>query len=72
MDLTSREYAILELMMRRRGTLVTRAAICEQIYDEASDVFSNVLWTSTWRRCAGSSARPSIHTRRGHGYIIDA
>jgi two-component system, OmpR family, response regulator len=70
-DLTSREYAILELMLRRRGTLVTRAAICEQIYDEASDVFSNVVdvHVAALRRKLGPAL---IHTRRGHGYIIDA
>jgi two-component system, OmpR family, response regulator len=70
-DLTAREYAILELMMRRRGTLVTRTAICEQIYDEASEVYSNVVdvHIASLRRKLGAGL---IQTRRGHGYIIDA
>jgi DNA-binding response OmpR family regulator len=70
-ELTGREYAILELMVRRRGTLVTRAAICAQIYDEASDVFSNVVdvHIAALRRKLGATF---IQTRRGQGYIVDA
>jgi two-component system OmpR family response regulator len=70
-DLTAREYAILELMVRRRGTLVTRDAICAQIYDEASDVLSNVVdvHVAALRRKLGAGF---IQTRRGQGYIVDA
>jgi len=70
-ELTAREYAILELMVRQRGTLVTRSAICEHIYSEASDVFSNVIdvHIAALRRKLGPAV---IHTRRGHGYIVNA
>jgi two-component system OmpR family response regulator len=70
-DLTAREYAILELMVRHRGTLVTRSAICEHIYSEASDVFSNVIdvHIAALRRKLGPTV---IHTRRGQGYIVNA
>ena len=70
-DLTAREYAILELMARQRGTLVTRSAICEHIYSEASDVFSNVIdvHIAALRRKLGPAV---IHTRRGQGYIVNA
>jgi two-component system OmpR family response regulator len=69
--LTAREYAILELLIRQRGTLVTRPAICEHIYDEASDIYSNVVdvHIAALRRKLGPGL---IQTRRGHGYIIDA
>lgn len=70
-DLTAREYAILELMVSQRGTLVTRSAICEHIYSEASDVFSNVIdvHIAALRRKLGPAV---IHTRRGQGYIVNA
>jgi two-component system OmpR family response regulator len=70
-ELTAREYAILELMVRHRGTLVTRSAICEHIYSEASDVFSNVIdvHIAALRRKLGPAV---IHTRRGQGYIVNA
>jgi two-component system OmpR family response regulator len=70
-DLTAREYTILELLVRRRGTLVTRSAICEHLYADEDDVFSNVVdvHVAALRRKLG---RDVIQTRRGHGYIIDA
>ena len=70
-ELTAREYAILELMVRNRGTLVTRSAICEHIYSESSDVFSNVVdvHIAALRRKLGSTL---IQTRRGQGYIVNA
>jgi DNA-binding response OmpR family regulator len=70
-DLTAREYSILELMVRNRGTLVTRSAICEHIYSESSDVFSNVIdvHVAALRRKLGPSL---IQTRRGQGYIVNA
>jgi two-component system, OmpR family, response regulator len=70
-ELTAREYAILELMVRHQGTLVTRSAICEHIYSEASDVFSNVIdvLIAALRRKLGPAV---IQTRRGQGYIVNA
>jgi two-component system OmpR family response regulator len=70
-ELTAREYAILELMVRHRGTLVTRSAICEHIYSESSDVFSNVIdvHIAALRRKLGADV---IQTRRGQGYIVNA
>jgi two-component system OmpR family response regulator len=69
-DLTAREYSILELMVRNRGTLVTRSDICEHIYSESNDVFSNVIdvHIAALRRKLGPSL---IHTRRGQGYIVN-
>ena len=69
-ELTAREYSILELMVRNRGTLVTRSAICEHIFSESSDVFSNVIdvHIAALRRKLGPTV---IHTRRGQGYIVN-
>jgi DNA-binding response OmpR family regulator len=69
-DLTAREYAILELLATRRGVLVTRPIICEHIYDDDTDVLSNVIdvHVAALRRKLGTSL---IQTRRGQGYIID-
>ncbi len=70
-EVTAREYAILEFLLQRRGTLVTRALICDHIYDEQSDVYSNVVdvHVASLRRKLGPTL---IQTRRGLGYIIDA
>ena len=70
-ELTAREFAILELLTRSRGTVVARATVCEHIYNEEADVLSNVVdvHVAALRRKLGSEV---IRTRRGEGYIIDA
>jgi two-component system OmpR family response regulator len=69
-ELTAREYAILELLARRKGTVVTRSAIYDHVYDEHEDTLSNVIdvFVAALRRKIGSDV---IRTRRGHGYVID-
>lgn len=69
-DLTAREYAILELLAHRRGALVTRRVIQEQLYDDWTDVQSNAVdvHIAALRRKLGPGV---IETRRGHGYMID-
>jgi two-component system OmpR family response regulator len=69
-ELTAREYAILELLARRKGTVVTRSVIYDHVYDEHEDTLSNVIdvFVATLRRKIGADV---IRTRRGHGYVID-
>ena len=70
-DLTAKEYAILEFLARHRGTLVTRTTLCEHLYADEAEIFSNVVdvHVAALRRKLG---RDVIHTRRGQGYIVDA
>jgi DNA-binding response OmpR family regulator len=57
--------------VRNWGTLVTRSAICDHLYSESSDVFSNVVdvHIAALRRKLGPTL---IQTRRGQGYIVNA
>ena len=68
--LTAREYTILELLVRSKGKLVTRSTIFEHIYNEDTDVLSNVVAVhiAALRRKLGMSL---IRTCRGEGYVID-
>lgn len=70
-EITAREFSILELLTRSRGSVVPRAAICAHIYNEETDVLSNVVdvHVAALRRKLGAEL---IRTRRGEGYIIDA
>jgi two-component system OmpR family response regulator len=70
-ELTAKEYALLELLALNRGRLVTRTAIYDHIYDETDDSLSNVVdvYVSNLRRKLGKDV---ITTRRGQGYLIDA
>ena len=68
--LTAKEYALVELLARHRGKIVTRTMIYDHIYDEHDESLSNVVdvYISTLRRKLG---RDFIVTRRGQGYVID-
>jgi len=68
-ELTAREFAILELLTRSRGSVVARSTICEHIYNEDTDVLSNVVdvHVAALRRKLGPGV---IRTRRGEGYLL--
>jgi two-component system OmpR family response regulator len=68
--LTSREFAIFELLLRRRGEVVGRATLHEHLYGQEDEPMSNAIdvHVASLRRKLGSAI---IETRRGHGYLID-
>jgi len=69
LDLTAREYAILEILMRNCGRFVSRARLEEGIYSWGEEVGSNTVevYVSRLRKRFGSAA---IETMRGVGYRI--
>ncbi|MCA9320849.1 MAG: response regulator transcription factor [Planctomycetes bacterium] len=71
LGLTPKEFAILELLAMKRGSVVTRTMIHEHVYDAQDSTTSNVVdvLISTLR---GKIGRGLIHTRRGQGFMIDA
>jgi len=74
-DLTPREYSLLEFLMRRAETIVTRAAIIEGVWDMNFDSLTNVLDVLVNRLRAKVDrpfATPLIHTVRSVGYTLSA
>lgn len=69
--LTPREYALVELLALKRGTLVTRTVLYEHLFDENDDSLSNLIdvHVSNLRKKLG---KDFVKTRRGEGYLIDA
>jgi DNA-binding response OmpR family regulator len=69
-ELTAREYAILEILAQARGRLVSRAMLCEHLYNEDVDIASNVVdvHIAALRKKLGPDL---IKTRRGEGYMIE-
>jgi two-component system OmpR family response regulator len=67
--LTAKEYALLELLVLKRGALVTRTAIYDHIYSDSDETLSNVVdvYVAKLRRKLGHDL---IETRRGEGYRI--
>ena len=73
LDLTPREYALLEFLLRRAGTVVTRSALIEGIWDMNFDSLTNVLEVLV-NRLRGKVDQPFpqklIHTVRYVGYVL--
>jgi two-component system copper resistance phosphate regulon response regulator CusR len=74
-QLTSKEYALLEYLVRRRGDVVGRAEIAEHVWDDSFDPMSNLIevYIQRLRRKIDDGHTPRlIHTRRGAGYSLTA
>ncbi|HUS92351.1 MAG TPA: response regulator transcription factor [Phycisphaerae bacterium] len=72
-DLTPREYALLELLAARAGEVVTRTEIAEHVYAFDAEPDSNVIdvYVGHLRKRLEEGGRPRlIHTRRGVGYVL--
>jgi two-component system OmpR family response regulator len=69
-ELTAREYSLVEFLALHRGEVVTRTQLYEHLFDETEDSFSNLLdvHVSNVRKKLGAEF---IATRRGHGYCIE-
>lgn len=75
LQLTAKEYSLLEYLARRSGQLVTRAEISEHVWDESFDPFSNVIEVYVQRlrrKIDANHPVKLIHTRRGEGYVLAA
>lgn len=73
-DLPPREYALLEFLALRRGTVVSRMEIEEHIYDDHKELMSNVVdaAVSSLRKELRKIGEGSlIKTRQKAGYIIE-
>jgi len=69
--LTAREFALLELLARNRGGVVTRAEMDAQIFDERGDSMSNMLDVYIYK-LRQKFGKERILTRRGMGYQLVA
>ncbi len=72
-DLTAREYALLEFLAMRAGQLVTRTDVWEHVYEFRSEARSNVVDVFIGhlrRKIEGPGLSRLIHTRRGQGYVL--
>ncbi len=72
-DLTSKEYALLEYLMRNPGIVLTRTMIAEHVWDINFDADTNVIdvYINYLRRKIDDGFKKNlIHTIRGRGYIL--
>jgi len=72
-SLTPKEYAILEVLMRAPGEVVTRGQLGEQVWDDQPDGLTNLLDVHVGhlrRKIDRDRAPLLIHTVRGYGYRV--
>lgn len=73
--LTAKEFALLELLMRRHGEVLPRSLIASQVWDMNFDSDTNVIDVAIRRLRAKIDqdfALKLIHTVRGMGYMLEA
>ena len=73
-DLTAKEFALLELLMRRQGEILPRSLIASQVWDMNFDSDTNVVEVAIKRLRAKVDTGDTklIQTVRGMGYVLEA
>lgn len=72
-ELTNKEYALLEMLLRHPGQVYTRTAILESVWGYDFDAGSNVLevyMNFLRKKVDQGAARKLLHTVRGVGYVL--
>lgn len=72
-DLTTKEFQLLEFLMRRPGQVVTRTMLLEGVWNLHFDPQTNItdVHMSRLRNAVDKGfSRPLIHTVRGTGYVL--
>lgn len=74
-ELTAKEFSLLELLMRRQGEVLSRALIASQVWDMNFDSDTNVVEVAVrrLRSKVDDNFEPKlIRTLRGMGYVLEA
>ena len=72
-ELTGKEYSLLEYFMRNMGKVLTRTMIAEHVWDYNFDTFTNVIdvYVNHLRKKIDKNySKKLLHTLRGVGYIM--
>ena len=72
LDLSPKEFAVLECLLAAAGRLVSAEELLERVWDEAADPFTTAVKTTIRRLRAKLGDPPVIHTVREGGYRIGA
>jgi len=69
-ELTAREYRLLEYLASRAGEVVSRADIWSHVYDEHTEPMSNAVDSAICILRKKIEPPALLHTRRGLGYVL--
>jgi DNA-binding response OmpR family regulator len=70
LELSPKEFAVLECLLASAGRLVSAEELLERVWDEAADPFTTAVKTTIRRLRAKLGDPPVVHTERGGGYRI--
>jgi two-component system, OmpR family, copper resistance phosphate regulon response regulator CusR len=74
LDLTAKEFNLLALLLRRRGQILSRTVLAEQVWDMNFDSDTNIVEVAV-RRLRAKLDEPFpaklLHTVRGMGYVLE-
>ncbi|MCA8952117.1 MAG: response regulator transcription factor [Planctomycetes bacterium] len=72
-ELSAREYAVLEHLVLKRGQVVSKTELLERLYTDASCGTDNTVevFVHQLRKKLAPAAGAVIRTKRGHGYMIE-
>jgi len=73
-DLTAKEFALLEMLLRRQGEVLPKSLIASQVWDMNFDSDTNIIEVAIRRlRLKIDDGFPNklIHTVRGMGYVLE-
>jgi two-component system, OmpR family, copper resistance phosphate regulon response regulator CusR len=72
-DLTAREFALLEYLLRNHGKVISKADIAEKVWDSRFDMGTNVIevfMTMLRKKVDKNYDTKLIHTQYGVGYVL--
>ena len=72
-DLTPKEYAILEVLIRSAGQTVTRTRLAQRVWEAEQESLNNLVdvhVSHLRRKIDPPGTRALIHTVRGHGFLL--
>ncbi|MFA9392475.1 MAG: response regulator [Prolixibacteraceae bacterium] len=73
-ELTAKEYLLLEMLMRNRGRVLTRPEIAEKVWEITFDTGTNIVdvYINILRKKIDKNFENKlIHTKIGHGYTLE-
>ncbi len=75
LDLTAKEFALLSLLLRHQGEILSKLMIAEQVWDMNFDSDANVVEVAMRRlrlKVDAPYERKLLHTVRGMGYLLES
>jgi DNA-binding response OmpR family regulator len=75
LQLSPKEFALLEYLITRRDEVVSRSEIIEHIWDDSYDSVSNLVDVIVYRlrkKIDGDNPKRLLHTKKGSGYMLSS